>query len=101
MKKNKTNRRSSAGEIVINHKGKKIRTSVGNRRYESHYSGEATSQELGLKNGNIPAGYANRPDLISNLFYSSPSQWWVVCERNAIFDVFEQLNSGDAIRIPK
>ena len=101
MRKNKNNRRSAAGQIVINHKGKRMHTSVGSRRYEAHYSGESTTAELGLQNGNIPAGYANRPDLIATLFYSSPSQWWEVCERNAIFDVFEQLNSGDAIRIPK
>ena len=92
--------RPMAGEILVKHKGKKIFTSVGSRRYEAVYCGETTTAGAGLKNGNIPSGYAHRPDLIANLFTTTPSQWWIICERNAIFDVFEQLNAGDAIRIP-
>lgn len=91
--------RLSAGYVIINHKGKKISTSVGNREYELLYSG--LNVGAGLRSGNIPTGYANRPDLIANLFRGDPSAWWIICETNAIFDVFEQLNSGDVIRIPR
>tara|TARA_R110000824_G_scaffold147458_1_gene316900 strand:+ start:1108 stop:1413 length:306 start_codon:yes stop_codon:yes gene_type:complete len=101
MNNRATKNRSSAGEIEIKHKGKVFRTSVGSRLYESRYSGENNTEALGLVNGNIPSGYAHRPDLISNLFYNTPTQWWVICERNSIFDVFEQLDSGSVIRIPK
>ena len=90
--------RLSAGSVVINHKGKKISTSVGSRRYELLYSGLNVGD--GLRNGNVATGYAHRPDLIANLFRGDPSAWWIICETNAIFDVFEQLNSGDAIRVP-
>lgn len=101
MKNQETKNRLSEGEIKIKHKGKIFHTSVGSRVYESQYSGDNNIQALGFVNGNIPSGYAHRPDLISNLFYNTPTQWWVICERNSIFDVFEQLDSGSVIRIPK
>jgi hypothetical protein len=85
--------------IFITHKGKNIPTSVGSFSYESLYS--ESKEEGTYRNGNIPAGYSHRPDLIANLFTGTPSQWWVICEDNAIFDVFEQLNSGDVIRVPR
>jgi len=90
--------RLSAGSVVINHKGKKIPTSVGSRSYESLYSG--VNVGVGLRMGKIPTGYGHRPDLIANLFMGTPSEWWSICEVNAIFDVFEQLKTGDAIRVP-
>ena len=91
--------RLSAGNVVINHKGKKIPTSVGSRGYELLYSG--LNVGAGLQTGNVPGGYAHRPDLIANLFMGGPSAWWIICETNAIFDVFEQLKSGDVIRLPR
>ena len=79
---------------MINHKGKDILTSVGSKQYEGLFCGlRATSPRTGI----IPAGYAHRPDLISDLFLDNPDLWWMVCERNVIFDVFEQLKSGDPI----
>ena len=92
--------RSSYGRVVIDHKGKKIPTSVGSRSYENMFSGDRTQAVFARTEGNIPDGYQHRPELISNLFLNSPRSWWIICERNAIFDVFEQLNSGDRIRIP-
>jgi len=90
--------RLSIGSVVINHKGKNIPTSVGSRRYELFYSGDNVG--AGLRTGNIPAGYGHRPDLIANLFMGTPAEWWSICEMNAIFDVFEQLKTGDVIRVP-
>lgn len=89
------NSRLTYGSIIINHKGKKIPTSVGSLKYESAFSTESLST-----NAHIPPGYEHRPDLISSLFMDDPDMWWVICERNAIFDVFEQLNSGDSIGLP-
>lgn len=89
------NGRLTYGSIVINHKGKKIPTSVGSLRYESTFS-----RGPGATNAEIPLGYEHRPELISSLFMDDPDMWWVICERNAIFDVFEQLNSGDSIGLP-
>ena len=94
---NNENTRAGYGEITIKHRGRNITTSVGSRKYESLFT---DSSDDSYTFGNIPSGYANRPDLISNLFMNSPELWWVVCEQNIIFDVFEQLNSGDSIKLP-
>tara|TARA_R110000824_G_scaffold163642_1_gene339408 strand:+ start:2812 stop:3108 length:297 start_codon:yes stop_codon:yes gene_type:complete len=88
--------RAKQGQIFINHKGVSIPTSVGSRRYEFKYGGGKNT----LSTGTIPLGFAHRPDLISDLFVDTPDLWWMVCEDNSIFDVFEQLNSGDLIRLP-
>ena len=92
--------RYTIGSITINHKGKKIPTSVGSSSYESFCSGSNPRIAQGLFLGKIPAGYAHRPDLIGNLFYGSSLEMWQVCEANNIFDVFEQLKSKDYILLP-
>ena len=92
-------RRKKFGEIRIRHKGHSIPTSVGSPGYEAMFSSSNNELFAGT-NGNIPNGYEHRPDLIANLFLKTPSAWWMICERNSIFDVFEQLKPGDAIRIP-
>jgi hypothetical protein len=92
--------RPSFGQVIIDHKGTKIPTSVGSRGYEGLFGGENSMINFTATNGNIPEGYAHRPDLIANLYLDTADAWWVVCERNAIFDVFEQLKSGSAIRLP-
>tara|TARA_R110002033_G_scaffold164952_1_gene202532 strand:+ start:45 stop:350 length:306 start_codon:yes stop_codon:yes gene_type:complete len=98
MKATKSGDRASFGQVVISHKGKEIPTSVGNRNYESMFGGMNPSFPKTL--GNIPLGYEHRPELIANLFLNTPKGWWIICERNAIFDVFEQLNSGDLLKLP-
>lgn len=90
--------RAKAGQIYINHKGVLIPTSVGSRAYESSY-GPNTRGATTL--GNIPAGYPHRPDLIANLFLRDPGLWWIICEKNNVFDIFEELKTGSAIRLPK
>jgi hypothetical protein len=92
--------RFNAGFLTIQHKGKAIPTSVGSKTYEALYGGTSPNSLLGLSLKQIPLGFANRPDLIANLFLKSPSLWWKVCEANNIFDVFEQLQSGDGIYLP-
>ena len=88
------------GFVTILHKGKKIPTSVGSKSYEDTFNGTFPSSLVGLSSKEIPFGYEHRPELISNLFHRKPSMWWKVCETNNIFDVFEQLNSGDGIYLP-
>ena len=92
--------RSKAGQVFINHKGHLIPTSVGSRPYENNYGGESETNSFPKQIGNIPRGFEHRPELISNLFLGTPNLWWVICERNVIFDVFEQLKAGTAIKIP-
>jgi len=98
MRQKKVNgSRGSFGQIKVLHKGKSIFTSVGSESYEGTFGPQVASIPV---NGVVPPGYAHRPDLISNLFLGSPSTWWIICETNAIFDVFEQLKSGSPIRVP-
>lgn len=97
---NRNEARSKYGEVVVKHRGKLIPTSVGSKRYESLFPPNQVLPVSNNTTGNIPAGYAHRPDLIANLFVNSPGSWWIVCEQNSIFDVFEQLNAGDFIRFP-
>jgi len=92
--------RSGFGQVIIVHKGKPIKTSVGSIAYEDTFGGDLDQIDFTKTDGNIPMGFMHRPDLISNLFLNTPSLWWVICERNAIFDVFEQLKPGDDIKIP-
>ena len=49
----------------------------------------------------IPVGYEHRPDLISDLFYDSPKNDWLIMLFNNVEDPFEGLNVGDKILLPK
>ena len=88
--------KDSYGVVTVFHKGKKITTSVGSNSYDSFTNSIINT---GTK-GRIPAGYAHRPDLISDLFTNTPASWWAICEANSIFDIFEELNAGDSIKLP-
>jgi len=94
------NQRDSYGVILITHKGRTIPTTVGSKAYENIFCGLQSRDSFPNRIGNIPAGYNNRPDLISNVWMNTPGLWWLICERNNIFDVFEQLNLQDRIYIP-
>jgi len=94
----KKSERATYGQVFISHKGKAIPTSVGSESYEGIFGGEQVNFPKTM--GVIPPGYEHRPELISNIFLKTPVGWWIVCERNSIFDVFEQLNPGDSIKIP-
>ena len=89
--------RANFGQVQIFHKGKRMFTSVGSSKYESVYGGSIDGLPV---TGIIPLGYDHRPDLIADLFLDTPSAWWIICETNAIFDVFEQLKPGKGIRLP-
>ena len=51
--------------------------------------------------GYIPAGYEHRPDLIANLFYGSPQNWWLLMFVNGITDPFQSFTVNQRILIPK
>jgi len=85
------------GVATIDHKGKTVTTSVG-----TSYD-DVVSNIRGLysnRKGSIPVAHANRPDLTSDIFYSSPKYWWLLMQYNNITDPFEEFNSGDDILIP-
>tara|TARA_R110002074_G_scaffold36649_4_gene99652 strand:- start:801 stop:1100 length:300 start_codon:yes stop_codon:yes gene_type:complete len=92
--------REAYGEITITHRGRKIKTSVGSRKYESTFGG-TSGNRMAHTTGRVPEGYNHRPELIASLFYGTAASWWLVCETNNIFDVFEQLKGGSSLRLPR
>jgi len=94
--------REEFGLNTVFHKGKFLKTSVGNSAYESIFNSSKGSIFGGsLKVGYIPLGFQNRPDLIAHTFLGSVESWWIMCEINNIFDVFENLKSGERIYLPQ
>ena len=81
----------------MNHKGVQVTTSLGSD-YESYLL--KLRDIITTRTGVIPTQHANRPDLISDIFYDTPANWWVIMEVNDINDPFENLNAGDPVKIP-
>lgn len=81
----------------IEHKKKNIVTSLNSVTFETFLK-EIDTYEFRV--GTVPAGFEHRADLISNLFYETPTLDWLICWYNNISDPFQQLNVGDKIRIP-
>jgi hypothetical protein len=50
--------------------------------------------------GYVPEGYEHRPDLISQVFYGTPKNWWLLMVVNNISDPFEGFNINEKILIP-
>lgn len=98
MTNKNTKSRYTYGVNIISHRGYSISTSFGSKEYDSYrdrlYS--TNSHEIGY----IPNGYKNRPDLISDVFYNSPNNWWLLMEANGIIDPFEKFNINERIIIP-
>ena len=90
--------RHKLGDSTVIHKGKATLLPVGLAVFDSLVENIETAFEYQV--GYIPAGVEHRPDLISNIFYNTPSYWWVIMLVNGINDPFEQLNVGDRILIP-
>lgn len=90
--------RYSQGVIGIKHKGVTVTTSVGTLMDDVISTMESS---YNYEKGRIPIMHSNRPDLISDIFYDSPSQWWFLMQFNGVTDPFEGFNSGDPILIPK
>lgn len=89
--------RYEQGYSIINHKGVRVTTTLGSE-YENFILDFRNNGRFRI--GRIPAQHENRPDLISNLFYNTPMNWWAIMEINDINDPFENLNSGDNVKIP-
>ena len=86
------------GSIVLKHKDKYVTTSLGSLDYEVFLN---TLDFKSSHRGKIPPMTDQRPDLISNIFYSTPGYWWYIMQYNGITDPFEELKAGDIINIPE
>ncbi len=98
-KNNKNSGPYAIASNTVRHRGVLTKTIVNTPVYDSIISNLDSSYAYDV--GYIPAGYEHRPDLISNLFYGSPSNWWLLMLVNSINDPNEGFKQNDRILIPK
>jgi hypothetical protein len=84
---------------TVRHRAVKTTTIVNTPKYDDILSNLDTSYEYEV--GYVPAGFEHRPDLISNVFYGSPKNWWLLMLVNGVSDPFEGFKQNDKILIPK
>ena len=98
MPKNNSSR-YARGSTLITHKGNSTVTTVGSPGYSNFktFINATSNNSIGY----VPAGYEHRPDLISNLFYGSPDNWWLLMLVNGFSDPFESFLLNQRILIPK
>ena len=72
----------SLDEVRVRHRAVTTNTIVNSRKFDSLLLDLDESFEYEV--GYVPAGYAHRPDLISNVFYGSPKNWWLLMLVNSI-----------------
>jgi len=89
----------SLDEVRVQYKNITTNTIVNAEKFDTLLAKLDTAFEYEV--GYIPEGYEHRPDLISNLFYGSPKNWWLQMLVNSVEDPFEGFNVGDSILIPK
>lgn len=89
----------SLGFNEIKHKGANIKTLLHAQSVDEILKNLDTAYEYDI--GYIPIGYENRPDLISNIFYGTPENWWLLMLVNGINDPFEGFTINQKILIPK
>jgi len=77
----------------------KVNTIINTPMFDSIAENLDTAYEYEI--GYVPAGYEHRPDLISNVFYGSPRNWWLLMFVNGITDPFEGFTVNQRIVIPK
>lgn len=89
----------SIDSMTVSHKDAVITTILNSTSFDDLIKSIDTVYEYEV--GFIPEGYQHRPDLISNLFYGSPSNWWLLMLVNNISDPFEGFYVNQRILIPK
>ena len=91
--------RYDKGFVTYTHRDVKISSSVGHPFHDGlhQYSDQVLTGDVGT----VPVGFEHRPDLISNVFYGTPENWWLLMMANNVVDPFEGFNVGDTIIIPK
>jgi hypothetical protein len=86
------------GSVDYTHKGKIIRSIVGSKAAIEHIKNlDPNDYQVGY----VPNGYEKRPDLISNIFYRSPSYFWSIMFYSNLPDAFEDFDVGSRILIPR
>lgn len=87
------------GEISVNHRKKLTNTAVGSVGFDmSQFDLE---NSYSFETAYVIPGYEHRPDLISNIYYGSPKNWWLLMLVNNVTDPFESFKINEQILIPK
>ena len=86
-------------EVKVAHRSITTNTIVNAEKFDTLLGDLENAYEYEV--GYVPAGYEHRPDLISNVFYGTPKNWWLLMLVNSIDDPFEGFNESDRILIPK
>jgi len=89
----------SLDSTIINHRDAKVTTILNSPAYDQLIQNIETVYDYDI--GYVPDGYQHRPDLISNVFYGSPKNWWLLMLANNISDPFEGFYLNQQIKIPK
>lgn len=84
---------------TVRHKDKTISTIVNDPLFDTMVGDLENAYDYEV--GYVPAGYENRPDLISNVFYGTPINWWLLMLVNNITDPSEGFTQNQRILIPK
>ena len=84
---------------TVKHRGVQTTTIVNTPRFDQLLENLDTAYDYDI--GYVPAGYEHRPDLISNVFYGSPKNWWLLMLVNGIADPNEGFLPSQKIIIPK
>lgn len=87
------------GQRTIRHRNAKVTTTLHTKGTDDLLENIETAYTYEV--GYVPAGFEHRPDLISNVFYGTPKNWWLLMQVNSITDPFEGFKVGDRILIPK
>ena len=83
----------------VRHRNVITTTIVNTPKFDSILSNLDSAYEYEV--GYVPNGYEHRPDLISNVFYGTPKNWWLLMLVNSISDPNEGFKINDKILIPK
>jgi len=85
------------GAVLYEHKGKLTISSVGSKSWDAYLN---SLKNIDYALGSIPIEVANRPDLISNIWFGSAGYWWKIMCINGVYDPFESLNGGEPTLVP-
>lgn len=85
--------------VKVLHRNAVTTTIVGSNVYDNIIVNLRNSYEYEV--GYVPNGFEHRPDLISNVFYGTPKNWWLLMLVNNITDPFEGFKVNERILIPK
>lgn len=83
----------------VKHRNATITTILNTPKFDTILQDLGSAYEYSV--GYIPAGYEHRPDLISNVFYGTPKNWWLLMLVNGISDPTEGFRANQRILIPK